>query len=311
MNPLYMGCHSDSGFVHEVTGWSSQMLFGEMFEAPPNTTKSGQSSYAWQWVKDAPTPAGSVRDVDIVLDPNTKFSNRTSMKISLKISAERTTPNDGTIDATTMDSLNAVHLPNGPNAVGIANRGLGNEGLYLQQGKEYEGYFFAKSAKPVTLVVRLEHQNGLKCCRTALDYKIIPHTPPTAAEDVGALNPGWVMHKFTLTPNDNTLCYGIAPGSDPSVHCTNNPGTAHVCIKCLGQFFVGVVESEGDTEVNIAYVVLQPGEWGRFKGLNARADVAETLQSMGIKIIRLGGSFCSVTKDNGAYYQWQKVRAYL
>ena len=38
------------------------------------------------------------------------------------------------------------------------------------------------------------------CCRTALDYKIIPHTPPTAAEDVGALNPGWVMHKFTLRP---------------------------------------------------------------------------------------------------------------
>ena len=36
MNPLYLGCHSDSGFVHEVTGWSSQMLFGEMFEAPPN-----------------------------------------------------------------------------------------------------------------------------------------------------------------------------------------------------------------------------------------------------------------------------------
>jgi hypothetical protein len=32
MNPLYMGCHSDSGFVHEVTGWSSQMLFGESFE---------------------------------------------------------------------------------------------------------------------------------------------------------------------------------------------------------------------------------------------------------------------------------------
>ena len=48
-----MGCHSDSGFVHEVTGWSSQMLFGESFERPPAATKPGQSSYAWQTVVDA------------------------------------------------------------------------------------------------------------------------------------------------------------------------------------------------------------------------------------------------------------------
>ena len=44
----------------------------------------------------------------------------------------------------------------------------------------------------------------------------------------------------------------------------------------------------------------------RFHGLNARKDVADMLAQMGIKAIRLGGSFCSVTKDNGEYYQWQK-----
>ena len=47
----------------------------------------------------------------------------------------------------------------------------------------------------------------------------------------------------------------------------------------------------------------------RFHGLNARKDVADMLAQMGIKAIRLGGSFCSVTKDNGEYYQWQKWRA--
>ena len=43
-------------------------------------------------------------------------------------------------------------------------------------------------------------------------------------------------------------------------------------------------------------------------GQNARKDVFDTLATMGIKIIRLGGSFCSVTKDDGEYYQWQKWR---
>ena len=90
-------------------------------------------------------------------------------------------------------------------------------------------------------------------------------------------------------------------GSDPTVHCTNNPGTAHVCIKCGGQITIALVadagvagSSAGDLVANIDYVVLQPAAWGRFKGLNARKDVADTLATMGVKAIRLGGSFCSV-----------------
>ena len=105
-----------------------------------------------------------------------------------------------------------------------------------------------------------------------------------------------------------------------------------------------VSEAGASVSAHVAYVVLQPASWGRFKGLNARKDVADTLTAMvgytrsvvtpsgwpywyhiflggqndsaltcdlirfgihsqGIKAIRLGGSFCSVTKNNGAYYQ--------
>ena len=117
----------------------------------------------------------------------------------------------------------------------------------------------------------------------------------------------WVQHKFSLTPSEGTDCVGLSPGADPTVHCTNNPGTAHVCIKCGGQFEVAIVAENGAAaSANVAFVVLQPGEWGRFKGLNARKDVADMLRHMGIKAIRLGGSFCSVTASNGAYYQWEK-----
>ncbi len=38
----------------------------------------------------------------------------------------------------------------------------------------------------------------------------------------------------------------------------------HICVQCGGELFVGLSQSG---TVNIDYVYLQPGEWGRFKGL--------------------------------------------
>ena len=275
------GCHSDSGFVHEVRGWSSQMIFGESFESPPNGTKPGQSSYAWQSVVDASLGSRAT----IALDTTRPFAGQASQRISIAAAAGGAFGGAGGTAGGT---------------AGVANRGLGNEGLYLQAGKEYEGYFFASSDAAVTLEVRLETTDG-----TVLARQQIQHQPSTG---VGGVGGGYAQHKFSLTPSAGTECVGIAPDSDPTVHCTSNPGTAHVCIKCGGQFTVALVapsataandagKKAGGATVNIDYVVLQPGLWGRFKGLNARKDVADTLATMGIKIIRLGGSFCSVTPD--------------
>ena len=47
INPLYVGCHSDSGFTHQVTGFSSQMIEGESFEAPPANCSKGKAVDAW------------------------------------------------------------------------------------------------------------------------------------------------------------------------------------------------------------------------------------------------------------------------
>ena len=272
-NPLYMGCHSDSGFVHEVTGWSSQMLFGESFERPPSSTAYGQSSYSWQNVIDG---SGSA-----ALDPSNNFSSWPSMRLE-------------------------AHSGGASNAAGVANRGLGNEGLFLRAGMPYEGYFFVHSDSPVKLEVRL---TGGANFSEVLAVKHMLHTPRTvgSATDTKA-NTGWVRKQFTLTPSKGADCVGIAPGEDTSVHCTNNPGTAHICVRCAGQLVVSVLgdESGAASAANIAYVVLQPGEWGRFKGLNARRDVAETLMTMGVKAIRLGGSFVSVAEGSGTYYQWQR-----
>ena len=42
--------------------------------------------------------------------------------------------------------------------------------------------------------------------------------------------------------------------------------------------------------VVLGHAFLQPGEWGRFKGLPVRRDVAEGLIDQGITVLRYGGS---------------------
>ena len=52
--------------------------------------------------------------------------------------------------------------------------------------------------------------------------------------------------------------------------------------------------------LSIGYAFLQPGEWGRFKGLPVRKDVAEGLIDQGITVLRQGGCMA-----NAAQYRWK------
>ncbi|MGA2255785.1 MAG: family 16 glycoside hydrolase, partial [Thermoguttaceae bacterium] len=52
----------------------------------------------------------------------------------------------------------------------------------------------------------------------------------------------------------------------------------------------------------LGHAFLQPGEWGRFKGLPVRRDVAEGLVDQGITVLRYGGSMV-----NQGDYKWKKM----
>lgn len=54
--------------------------------------------------------------------------------------------------------------------------------------------------------------------------------------------------------------------------------------------------------VVIGHAFLQPGDWGRFKGLPVRRDVAEGLIAQGITVLRYGGSMV-----NSPGYRWKKM----
>ncbi len=54
--------------------------------------------------------------------------------------------------------------------------------------------------------------------------------------------------------------------------------------------------------VTIGHAFLQPGEWGRFRGLPVRRDVAEGLIHQGVTFLRYGGSMV-----NEAGYNWKNM----
>lgn len=49
------------------------------------------------------------------------------------------------------------------------------------------------------------------------------------------------------------------------------------------------VEIAGAGSVDVGYAMVQPGAWGRFKGLPVRADVAKAMVDQGLEAIRFGG----------------------
>jgi Domain of Unknown Function (DUF1080)/Alpha-L-arabinofuranosidase C-terminal domain len=54
--------------------------------------------------------------------------------------------------------------------------------------------------------------------------------------------------------------------------------------------------------ITLGYAFLQPGTWGRFKGLPDRKDVVEGLINQGVTVLRYGGSMV-----NDVEYRWKKM----
>lgn len=247
LSDTILGCHSDEGFMHQPQFFLSNMVYGEAFEGT-NGLKSGWS------VQTDGGAQGSGQ-----LDNSQRFSvaNRPSMH---------------------------VNFASGTGAVRLVHRGMGNEGLLLQGGKDYEGYFFARANVATTVTVALN------------DY-----TSTTTLASTTVTIPGggaWTQLPYTLTPSANTTCNGITPGSNPNIDCNSGGFPDYVCIQCGGELSFGM-SAVGDMWVG--YARLEPGTWGRVPGVPVRIEAAQTLASMGIKALRYGGSV-------GSSVNWKDFR---
>lgn len=230
------GCHSDSGFAHTERNFYAQMIYGESFEF------GNQSS--WHYIYPAWDPSPTAATLG-----GLKWNSAVDATAKATIGYDQAEAHHG------YASLK-LDYTSGSGTAGVTNRGIGNEGLFLKSGLEYEGYFFAKSSKPAKMVVMLRNW----------ETKAVLGTQEIAV----AASSNWTKYPFTMTASNGTTCEGIKPGSNPEVSCnTQRKGMAvppdteqgHVCIKCGGEFVIALSEP---ATVHVDYVYLQPGPAGRY-----------------------------------------------
>lgn len=197
---------------------------------------------------------------------------------------------DGSAPLQAFPSLKIIY-ESGSGVYGLGNRGLGNHGLVLEANQEYEGYFLAIGQPGTTVDIAVRFVDTIT--GDVLASQTLPFTAGAGTPGYGA----WAQVNFTLTPTASTTCVGIEPNSDPTVECGNLPDESFLCVKCNGEFQIGL---SGPGQVNLIYVFLQPGQWGRLPGLPVLKQTVQWLQDIGVTAIRQGGSF-----TQGAYYEWK------
>lgn len=62
------------------------------------------------------------------------------------------------------------------------------------------------------------------------------------------------------------------------------------------------IRLEEPSALDVNYVLLQPGDWGRFKGLPVRRDIAEGLMAQKVPMLRYGGCMA-----NAPGYRWKNM----
>ena len=137
------------------------------------------------------------------------------------------------------------------------NRGLGFAGMTFVQGRPYEGWLLAGAVGAATAVTV-----ELRCGSNASydTTRALATTPTLALTECDPTSP-WQLVNFTVTPSRG--CVGE------------------------GALVIAVAPLAPAVRLDMAY--LQPGDWGRYKGLPVRKDLAEYLVGSGIKGMRMGG----------------------
>jgi hypothetical protein len=233
----FLGCHSDPGYTQEPLGWNADLIYGNAFQPSP-----ASSVFAWNALAPA-SAQGACALTGAAMNPN------------------RAVP-----------SL-ACTYAGGSGLLGMANRGIGNEGFAFA-AQPYEGFLVVLAPAAVNVTVALADRDSGSVLASA-------SVPVPGAG-------GWQRVAFSLTPAAATACQGIAPGSDASIDCGKfgaNPG--HVCVRCGGEVQVGLAAPGA---ASIGYVSLMPGQWGRAAGTSALKSSVDAMQEMGIRVIRQGGT---------------------
>ena len=160
-----------------------------------------------------------------------------------------------------MNGFHSMQVTVDSGIAGLANRGNGDSGLYVEASRSYEGYFFTASDAGAEVRVSLYNRDtNVTLGSTTLHI---------------ASSTGFTKQNFTISTTASATCTQV--------------------IRCAGEFRIEVV---GRGRVNLDFVFLQPGRWGRYAGLPVLKSGAELLLQMGIKSIRVGMNVAAWFQSN-------------
>ena len=248
-----LGCHHDAGYSRQARSLHAEMIWGQSFEG-------GEAAFTpplplnTTWPTTVAGPAGVTSSHELDRSAAATFHGRPPMRIV----------RGGTATAAGL--------------AGIANRGVASEGFVLRRGKPYEGYLFVQNPGPS--VARLVLQ--LRDSGSAADSALV------LAEHAVGVAPAatWLRVNFTLIPNRTTTCVDVTTTPE-LLQCREN-GAGSACVQCGGEFAVGL---GAPGEIRMGYASLQPGSWARLGTLPVLREGVELMQSMGVTVLRAGGTF--------------------
>jgi len=270
VNKRWMGCHSDYGFAQTPRGFYANLVYNPSFAnyGECDTSKGCVASSKVMgtpsdWHCSSGEGGRQGQDVwDATIATSTSSSSRPSVSIE---------------GAAARDAY-------------VANRGVGNAGLYLEAGKPYEFEAYVWQDASTTGFAELwDTRTNTSLARQ--EFPIETTGPPWGAT--------WHMFNLTLTPSAAAECEAIPFGSDPAIDCGGGDGAdAHVCLRCGGELRFGIAPTKRPMDrvaINVGYVSLMPGAWGRLADKSGQLlpvlkSGADLLTKMGVTTMRSGGS---------------------
>lgn len=189
-----------------------------------------------------------------------------------------------------------IEFLDGDGEVGIENRGLNRWGMNFAGGKAYEGLVVAKAEKPGDT-----HLETGASADDAAGVDSADKTSPDGVVEVwtalenGSGSKAHAQQRL-LVPADgewHAVRFTLIPDGDQDT----------------GRFAIKLREKG---RIWIDYVLLQPGNWGRFKGTAARKDIADALVEQKLTVLRYGGYMINTDWEHelqcpGSGYRWKKM----
>ncbi len=274
VQPRTLGCHSDSGYVHNARALMAELLHGPCFD----------SGIGPAWTIDG----------SIVPDKTLLFFNN---KTSLKLSLPSKTSEKG-----------------GVRRVSAANRGLGGGGLALEGGRPYSASVWVRPASSPAqgsstpkLWVSAALEDHISNTTLATATQPVPTTGgwTKLSFDLTPVR-GTACESIAPDADPTIKCTDPRP-QQPGEAPYPLYSVGHLCLRCSGQVVFSLSDSPSLTgpghghqpvvaasaTVHFGYPSLLPGPWGLWKGMAVSSRNVPFLTRMGTRLMRLGGSFAS------------------